>query len=115
MKKILAIICLAVLIFSGLNVVASTLKDSNGNPPDGSNKNDNNDVSNVLTDFDPLVDIEVTIDFKALRALDYIDVNSDPDFFLKLSINDEEFTTSVFTDSKCLYDFHDRGMGFKSA
>jgi hypothetical protein len=105
MKKILAIICLAVLIFSGLNVVASTLKDSNGNPPDGSNKNDNNDVSNVLTDFDPLVDIEVTIDFKALRALDYIDVNSDPDFFLKLSINDEEFTTSVFTDSKCLYDF----------
>jgi hypothetical protein len=74
-------------------------------------------------DFDPLVDIEVTVEILKIRAFDkvekqfnilpynlgiinkreYVDEDSDPDFFLKVIINEEEFTSDIWHDTKYIY------------
>jgi len=54
-------------------------------------------------DFDPLVDLEVTVDIKAIRALDTVDLLSDPDFYVKVFINDQEFTSETWSDTKYIY------------
>jgi hypothetical protein len=67
-----------------------------------------------LEDFDPLVDIEVTVEIKAIRALDKydfpnketfekVDLFSDPDFFVKVIINGQEFVTNVWPNTKYIY------------
>jgi len=65
-------------------------------------------------DFDPLVDIEVTIDINEIRTLektdlgimpiDKIDLRSDPDFYVKLIVNEEEFVSKTWENTKYLYD-----------
>ena len=57
-------------------------------------------------DLDPLVDVTVTIELQQIRslekrgirnfALDRIDKFSDPDFFVKVFINNVEFTSTVW-------------------
>ncbi len=54
-------------------------------------------------DFDPLVDIVVTVDINCIRALDIIDKHSDPDFFVKVIINGEVFQSPVWKNQKYLY------------
>ena len=55
----------------------------------------------LMNDFDPLVDnITVTVTIKEIRALDIIDIFSDPDFYVKVTINDQEFTSDVWQNSK---------------
>ncbi len=74
-------------------------------------------------DFDPLVDIEVTVEIKKIRSFDkldkqlnilpynlapfpkreFIDEDSDPDFYLKVIINNEEFTSDTWEDTKYIY------------
>jgi hypothetical protein len=74
-------------------------------------------------DFDPLVDIEVTVEIIKIRTFDkydkqlnilpynlqifpkreYVDKDSDPDFFLKVFINGEEFTSDIWHDTKYIY------------
>jgi len=64
-------------------------------------------------DFDPLVDIEVTVEIQKIRAFDkedkqlhrreYIDATSDPDFYVKLFINNEEFVSDTWEDTKYIY------------
>jgi hypothetical protein len=74
-------------------------------------------------DFDPLVDIEVTVEIQKIRTFDkydkqlnilpfnlqlfpkreYVDIDSDPDFYLKVFINDEEFTSDTWEDTKYIY------------
>ena len=46
-------------------------------------------------DLDPLVDLEVTVTIKEIRALDKIDRYSDPDFYVKVFINDEKFKSEI--------------------
>ncbi|UCF12704.1 MAG: hypothetical protein JSW06_00200, partial [Thermoplasmatales archaeon] len=76
-----------------------------------------------LTDFDPLVDVEVTVEIQQIRAFDksdeqlsiipfypifvkreYIDKESDPDFYVKVLINNEESTSDTWHDTKYIYD-----------
>jgi len=57
----------------------------------------------MLDDFDPLVDISISIDILAIRALDKIDLFSDPDFFIKIYINNEEFVSQIWHDTSYLY------------
>jgi len=67
-----------------------------------------------LDDIDPLVDIEVTVSFQKIRAFDkldlqllvneYIDKNSDPDFYIKVFINGEEFVSPVWSETKYIYE-----------
>ena len=71
-------------------------------------------VSSTNEDFDPLVDIEVTVEIQKIRAFDkydrqvfrreYVDRTSDPDFYIKVFINDEEFTSDIWQDTKYIYD-----------
>jgi hypothetical protein len=64
-------------------------------------KTNNNDAINILeknkflisensvgTDYDPLVDIKITINIKQIRALDVIDIFSNPDFYVVIQVND---------------------------
>ncbi len=94
MKKIQLIICI-VLLFNGLAVTTST-------------KTVESDVivntGSISSDFDPLVDIIVTFDVLVIRALDKIDKLSDPDFFVKVIINNEEFTSPTWINTNYLYD-----------
>ena len=65
-------------------------------------------------DFDPLVDLEVTVEIQKIRSLEKfeyphpyiekIDWTSDPDFYLKVFINDEEFESDIWQDTKYIYD-----------
>jgi hypothetical protein len=68
------------------------------------NIKEDNEIIIILDDFDPLVDINMTIDILAIRALDKIDLFSDPDFFLKVTINDEDFKSPIWTNIRNLYD-----------
>ena len=55
-------------------------------------------VSNT-EDFDPLDEhISVTVTINEIRALKTIDSRSNPDFYLKVTINDKEFISDVWQD-----------------
>ena len=61
-------------------------------------------------DIDPLVDLSVTVEIKQIRTLEQtgikllpiskIDRLSDPDFYIKVFINNEEFTSPIWYDTK---------------
>jgi len=51
-------------------------------------------------DIDPLVDLEINVTIKEIRALDKIDVLSKPDFFVKVFVNGEEFVSNVWRNQK---------------
>jgi hypothetical protein len=67
-----------------------------------------------LSDFDPLTDVEVTVEIQKIRTFDkydqqvrseeYIDLTSDPDFYVKIIINDQKFTSDIWHDTKYIYD-----------
>lgn len=59
--------------------------------------------SSLLLDYDPLVNIELTVDVLSIRALDKIDDDSDPDFFLVININDREFVSPTWNNIRYLY------------
>jgi hypothetical protein len=64
-------------------------------------------------DFDPLADVTVTVKIQKIRSFDkedlqvhvreYVDRDSDPDFYIKVMINDEEFTSDIWHDTKYIY------------
>jgi len=70
-------------------------------------------ISGYTDDFDPLVDLAVTVEIQKIRSLEkvdrqvftreYIDSDSDPDFYLKVFINNEEFTSDIWEDTKYIY------------
>jgi hypothetical protein len=94
MKKIISLILFG-LFFLNSFIAAGTVI-----------KHDGNIVTETVysEDFDPLVDINITIEISEIRALDKIDCDSDPDFFVKLIINEEEFQSTVWDNSWYLYD-----------
>jgi len=67
----------------------------------------------ISLDHDPLVDVEVTIDILQIRSLEKddiqipaterIDIFGLPDFYVKLIINDEEFTSQTWENQKYIY------------
>jgi hypothetical protein len=69
--------------------------------------------TNNYLDFDPLVNIELTVDIIKIRSLekfDYpnpkikkIDLIGDPDFFVKVFINGNEFISNVWYNIKYIY------------
>ena len=64
-------------------------------------------------DLDPLVDLSVTVKITQIRTLEKtdlgllpiskIDLLSDPDFYVKVFINDEEFTSPIWNNTKYMY------------
>ncbi|MBU1941819.1 MAG: hypothetical protein KKC68_08605 [Candidatus Thermoplasmatota archaeon] len=67
-----------------------------------------------FSDYDPLVDINVTVTIITIRSLEKvdrqiptiekIDAYSDPDFYVKIFINDVEFTSDVWKNTRYIYD-----------
>lgn len=53
-------------------------------------------------DIDPLVDLEVTVTIKKIRALDKIDLIGGPDFYVKAYINDVEHISPVWRNKNYL-------------
>jgi hypothetical protein len=65
-------------------------------------------------DLDPLIDLQVTVEIQAIRSLEKfefpnpktfetIDWFGDPDFFVKVFINDQEFVSDIWYDTKYIY------------
>lgn len=58
-------------------------------------------IPNIVTaedeeDLDPLVDLEITVTIKEIRALDWIDLSGYPDFYVKVFINDVEHESPIW-------------------
>ncbi len=61
----------------------------------------------MMEDFDPLTDVNITVDILAIRALDVFDNSlSDADFFVKVYINEVEYTSVVWHDISYIYEPH---------
>jgi len=93
MKKIITIASCITLVFLLTVVSTTSSKFFATNKP----------IQTPLIDFDPQVDINVTVDILAIRALDKIDLLTDSDFFVKVFINDAEFTSPTWIDTNYLY------------
>ena len=73
MKKIISIVSIFLLLLNTYFAVGISI--------------DNYEIENLeVQDYDPLVDINITVKITAIRALDKIDSCSKPDFFVKLKI-----------------------------
>jgi hypothetical protein len=62
-----------------------------------------NNQGGLIGDFDPLIDIEVTVDIISIRTLND---DTNPDFFVKVLINSEEFLSPIWHDSPYLDNIH---------
>jgi len=100
MEKFVAIV-IAIVILIPLNVISFN-----------SFSERNEKESKASMDYDPLVDIAVTVKIKAIRSLempylgrtiDKLDPYSDPDFYVKVFINGEEFKSPVWRNQKYVY------------
>jgi hypothetical protein len=106
MKKIL-IASMIVALITIISLASSSLFS-------GDTQHFTPEVRAYTGDFDPLVDIILTVEIKQIRsleksdlevrAIDKIDQFSDPDFYVKVFINDEEFTSPVWNNQKYVYD-----------
>ncbi|KYK21791.1 hypothetical protein AYK21_04545 [Thermoplasmatales archaeon SG8-52-2] len=98
----LTIIC--ILLFS-MNVSAIQIEK---NKEQINLENNHNPIENCLVissgddeeDIDPLVDLEVTVTIKEIRALDKIDFIGKPDFYVKVFINDEVNKSKTWRNQK---------------
>lgn len=94
MKKIFVFSIIATLLVSLNTIVPSS-----------------NVTSSVFTDFDPLVDISVTVEIKKIRFLAIDDLKTfprntrsdNPNFYVKVGINEEEFTSDIWYDTKYVH------------
>ena len=59
-----------------------------------------NTSSEVIDDYDPLVNLSVSVNIKEIRAYDKIDKTTEPDFYLKVFINDEVHKSPVYKNQK---------------
>jgi hypothetical protein len=95
MKKICLLSIIGMLLLS-LNTVVTSSSFNNG----------------IQTDFDPLVDVSITVEIKTIRFLDINDLymsikasqDDTPNFYVKVFINDIEFTSNVWNNTKYVYD-----------
>jgi hypothetical protein len=62
----------------------------------------NTSTASVLEDYDPLVDVSVTLNIKAIRSLESND-SSSSDFYVKVNINNEKFTSPIWHNKDYLY------------
>ena len=58
----------------------------------------------IIKEFGKIDNKYVTIDLFSLRALNQIDESSNPDFYLKIYINNNEFISEIWHNTKYIYD-----------
>jgi len=94
MKKTSITLLIALILLNGLSPIVSSMKIASFEDT----------KLEICEDFDPLVDIEITFEILEIRALDKIDLFSDPDFFVKVSIDNEDYTSPIWNDTSYAYD-----------
>ncbi len=71
------------------------------------NKTNKKNIREILVnDFDPLVDIFVTVDIISIRSFNGTDSGLTPDFFISVIINSEEYSSPLWEHTLYLYDIH---------
>ncbi len=110
-KKIQVMFVMLILTLSIFSIIG-TAKTSNNYKFSGENKL--SEIRNEEYDLDPLCNVEVTFELKKIRSLERtdhqinsikkIDLFSDPDFYVKVFINDVEFVSDVWRNTKYVYD-----------
>jgi hypothetical protein len=63
-------------------------------------------AARITEDFDPLVDLEVTVDIISLRFFDDVNFSNSSGFYVNVFINSEKFSSPVWNDSDTLYNIH---------
>ena len=91
-KKIFCVLSIAVILASGITV-------SGHKPTD--------------FDYDPLVDLEVTVEIKDIRVLNRYDFVRDPDFFVKVTINDTTYKSPIWHNQRYVYGYFEDHRGRK--
>lgn len=104
MRKKITILFLGILLIT-MNLAGGSIMDNNSD-------NTNFTIYNNA-DLDPLVDISVTVEIQAIRSLEkddsqipfeeFIDKNSGPDFYLKVIINNQEYQSDIWSNTKYVY------------
>jgi len=102
--KVLCIALVTFLIFSvnvsALQITNSTI-ENNAEEYQNPIKKSLSVISNQDEgDLDPLVDLEVTVTIKEIRALEDIDFIGKPDFYVKLFINGEVYKSKTWKNQK---------------
>jgi len=101
------IICIAMILIFLISINASAvkiLKNSNQfETEDFQNQNENKKYIPTFKEsdnIDPLIDLEVTVTIKEIRALDKIDFIGQPDFYVKVFINNETNQSKIWRNKK---------------
>jgi hypothetical protein len=101
-------VLLLTLLFVLTNVIiiqSAEIKNIDAKSYDFQLKNRNlMQLSNNNEDIDPLIDLDLTVTIKEIRAFDNFDKRTDPDFYVKVYINDEVFKSPIWRNQKYLYD-----------
>jgi len=103
------IFCLAAVILMVFSLNASALKMTREAKTEQTLNNTVN-LENIKIfqefgeDLDPLVDLRLTVTIKEIRAFDKIDRFSDPDFYVKLIVNGQTFTSDVWHNQAVVTD-----------
>jgi hypothetical protein len=58
----------------------------------------------TIVDYDPDVDLTITVTIKEIRALEKIDLFGNPDFYVKIFINGEEYRSPIWHNTKYVTD-----------
>ena len=95
-KRVLCIVMVGVFLCS-LNVsVVKTTQNTSQQNLFSTSSSQNTQQSSSVEDIDPLVDLEVTVTIKEIRALKKMDNFGQADFFVVVYINDEKFRSKIW-------------------
>jgi hypothetical protein len=111
MKKVYLLIVVGIFLISNTNVDGFFTKNIMNNVHNSNPIGTRSDEGNI-DDFDPLVDVSVTVEIKMIRFLAINELqtfpknegNSSPNFYVKVYINNVEFTSPVWNDTKYITD-----------
>jgi len=91
-KKILITIMIVFFLTSSVNAI-QTQKTTN-------NEKINIIKSENMDDYDPLIDNEITITIEKIRAFEKFDKIKDPDFYIKIIIDETEYKSPIWKNQK---------------
>jgi hypothetical protein len=100
-------------ILSLLIIILISLPTAIGTSSSFSAIKDRKSATYTMDDLDPLVDLAVTVEITQIRTLEQMDLGhhpiskidrlSDPDFYVKVFINNQEFTSPTWYNTKYVY------------
>jgi len=102
-KKIFCVVLLMLLLIMTNAAAISTTTSSKTDEKNNvlpTFQNQQVSLSSEENDLDPLVDLKVTVTIKEIRAFDKIDLFSNPDFYVKVFINEKESKSKIWKNQK---------------